>query len=60
MAALGVRKLGGFNRKVIDAIKMKNPIRDPLFEPDPLSEEEQTPPVLEHTSAARSPLHSCR
>ncbi len=47
MAAVGVRNLGGFNRKVIDAIKKRNPIPDPLFEADPFSEEEQTPPVLE-------------
>lgn len=33
MAALGVRNIGGFNRKVQDAIKDGNPIRDPLFKP---------------------------
>ena len=33
MAALGVRNIGGFNRKVDDAIKSKRPIVDPLFEP---------------------------
>ena len=47
MAAVGVRNLSGFNRKVIDAIKKRNPIPDPLFEADPLSEEEQVPPILE-------------
>ena len=31
MAALGVRNIGGFNRKVEDAIKAKQPIPDPLF-----------------------------
>jgi S-DNA-T family DNA segregation ATPase FtsK/SpoIIIE len=31
MAALGVRNIGGFNRKVEDAIKAKKPIPDPLF-----------------------------
>ncbi len=31
MAALGVRNIGGFNRKIEDAIKAKQPIPDPLF-----------------------------
>jgi S-DNA-T family DNA segregation ATPase FtsK/SpoIIIE len=31
MAALGVRNLAGFNRKVKDAIDAKQPIRDPLL-----------------------------
>ena len=34
MAALGVRNISGFNRKIQDAIKDGNPIRDPLFKPD--------------------------
>ncbi len=34
MAALGVRNISGFNRKIHDAIKDGNPIRDPLFKPD--------------------------
>ncbi len=34
MAALGVRNISGFNRKIQDAIKEGNPIRDPLFKPD--------------------------
>jgi S-DNA-T family DNA segregation ATPase FtsK/SpoIIIE len=47
MAALGVRNLSGFNKKVKDAIKAGEPIRDPLFQPDPLIEEPQEPPELE-------------
>ncbi|TDG14242.1 DNA translocase FtsK [Seongchinamella unica] len=50
MAALGVRNLGGYNRKVQDAIKAGNPIPDPLWTPDPIfaeTDEEQTPPDLE-------------
>jgi len=36
MAALGVRNLAGFNRKVRDAARNDNPIKDPLFvQPDP-------------------------
>jgi S-DNA-T family DNA segregation ATPase FtsK/SpoIIIE len=31
MAALGVRNIGGFNRKVEDAVKAKQPIPDPIF-----------------------------
>ncbi|MFL6650594.1 MAG: DNA translocase FtsK [Sulfurifustaceae bacterium] len=33
MAALGVRNLAGFNRKVQDAIDAKKPIADPLYRP---------------------------
>lgn len=33
MAALGVRNLSGFNRKVQDAIDRNKPLSDPLFEP---------------------------
>jgi len=34
MAAMGVRNLAGFNKKVKDAIKAGEPIQDPLFKPD--------------------------
>ena len=50
MAALGVRNLSGYNRKVIDAEKAGTPIADPLWTPDPIfaeTDEEQTPPCLE-------------
>ena len=48
MAAMGVRNVGGFNRKVKDAIKAGEPISDPLWRPDPLSEDEnQVAPTLE-------------
>jgi S-DNA-T family DNA segregation ATPase FtsK/SpoIIIE len=33
MAALGVRNLGGYNRKVADAIEAGSPIPDPLYVP---------------------------
>ena len=33
MAAMGVRNLGGYNRKVTEAIEAGNPIPDPLFVP---------------------------
>ncbi len=35
MAALGVRNLAGFNRKVKDALELGQPILDPLFVADP-------------------------
>lgn len=34
MAALGVRNLSGYNRKVLDAAASGNPILDPLWTPD--------------------------
>ena len=39
MAALGVRNMSGFNRKVKDGIKAGEPILDPLWVSDPLLEE---------------------
>ena len=50
MAALGVRNLAGYNRKVQDSIKSGSPIPDPLWTPDPMfaeTDEEQTAPDLE-------------
>jgi S-DNA-T family DNA segregation ATPase FtsK/SpoIIIE len=52
MAAMGVRNLAGFNRKVLDAIEAGEPIADPFWTPDPMvfiTEDEQlaTPPTLE-------------
>ncbi|MFP6808648.1 MAG: DNA translocase FtsK 4TM domain-containing protein [Pseudomonadales bacterium] len=40
MAAMGVRNVGGFNRKVKEAEKAGEPIKDPLWLPDPLLDEE--------------------
>lgn len=50
MAALGVRNLAGYNRKVEDAIKAGEPIKDPLFKPEDHFEPgsaEATPPDLD-------------
>lgn len=47
MAALGVRNLAGYNRKIEDAIKSGNPITDPLwtFNPDEMGwDPTQEPP----------------
>ncbi len=46
MAALGVRNIAGFNRKVLDADKAGTPMVDPLFEPNPLAEGPQSAPPL--------------
>ena len=47
MAALGVRNIAGYNRKIEDAIKAENPIIDPLWTFDPTAmgwDAEQEPP----------------
>jgi S-DNA-T family DNA segregation ATPase FtsK/SpoIIIE len=43
MAALGVRNIGGFNRKVKDAIADGKPIPDPLYKPPELNEDDDIP-----------------
>lgn len=50
MAALGVRNIGGFNKKLIEARESGEPILDPLFKPDPaqvFSEDEPLPQAPE-------------
>jgi len=47
MAALGVRNIGGYNKKVQEAIDKGEPIPDPLFNPDEVLEENPEPPMLE-------------
>ena len=48
MASLGVRNVGGFNRKVKDGQKAEEPLLDPIWVPDPmLQEEDQSAPELE-------------
>ena len=41
MAALGVRNIGGYNRKVKEAIDRDEPIKDPTFTPPPLIDEDK-------------------
>ncbi len=41
MSALGVRNIGGYNRKVREAIAAGDPIRDPTFRPPELFDEEK-------------------
>ncbi|MEP5764716.1 MAG: DNA translocase FtsK 4TM domain-containing protein [Halieaceae bacterium] len=50
MAALGVRNLAGFNRKVEEADRAGEPLEDPMWTPEPLLDvaiEDQVPPSLE-------------
>ena len=47
MAALGVRNIGGFNRKVQDAEAKGQPIPDPTFTPPEVFESEE-PPAAPH------------
>jgi S-DNA-T family DNA segregation ATPase FtsK/SpoIIIE len=42
MASLGVRNIGGYNRKVKDAIEAGNPLPDPTFTPAPFDEEDRS------------------
>ncbi len=43
MAAVGVRNLTGFNRKVREAAERGKPLLDPLFKPPPEAEDEPPP-----------------
>ena len=47
MAAMGVRNLAGFNRKVEDAEKAGAPVKDPVWKPTDGDELGQEPPFLE-------------
>ena len=54
MASLGVRNLAGYNRKVMDAEKAGEPLADPMWTPDQLSEvaiEDQVAPNLDELPA---------
>lgn len=45
MAHLGVRNIGGYNRKIREANERGQPILDPFYQP--VSEEDETPPLEE-------------
>jgi S-DNA-T family DNA segregation ATPase FtsK/SpoIIIE len=47
MASLGVRNIGGYNRKVKDAIEAGTPIPDPMFMPPPFEDDEK--PIVRPT-----------
>jgi S-DNA-T family DNA segregation ATPase FtsK/SpoIIIE len=52
MASLGVRNIGGYNRKVKDAIDKGDPIKDPTFRPPELFDEEKP---IEHPTLTPLP-----
>ena len=47
MSALGVRNIGGYNRKVREAIEAGDPIKDPIFRPPDLFDEDK--PIVHPT-----------
>jgi S-DNA-T family DNA segregation ATPase FtsK/SpoIIIE len=47
MTALGVRNIGGLNRKVEDAAAKKQPLKDPLYAPPAAAGDEPAPPPAE-------------
>ena len=53
MASLGVRNIGGYNRKVKEAIEAGKPIPDPTFEPPPFEDEER---IVEHPTLTPLPF----
>ena len=53
MAALGVRNIGGYNRKVNEAIAAGEPIKDPTFTPPPFEDEDKP---IEHPTLTPLPF----
>jgi S-DNA-T family DNA segregation ATPase FtsK/SpoIIIE len=53
MSALGVRNIGGYNRKVRDAIAAGEPLKDPLFKPPDLFDEDKP---IEHPTLTPLPF----
>jgi S-DNA-T family DNA segregation ATPase FtsK/SpoIIIE len=53
MAALGVRNIGGYNRKVKDAIEAGRPIPDPIWKPPELEDPEK---LVEHPTLVPLPF----
>ena len=53
MSALGVRNIGGYNRKVKEAIAAGEPIKDPTFVPPPFEDEEKP---VEHPTLTPLPF----
>lgn len=53
MSELGVRNIGGYNRKVKDAINAGEPIKDPTFAPPPFEDEEKP---VEHPTLTPLPF----
>ncbi len=53
MSALGVRNIGGYNRKVNDAIEAGEPIKDPIFKPPDLFDPDKP---IEHPTLTPLPF----
>ena len=53
MSALGVRNIGGYNRKVREAINAGDPIKDPSFRPPELFDEDKP---IEHPTLTSLPF----
>ncbi|MGI9234330.1 MAG: DNA translocase FtsK [Woeseiaceae bacterium] len=53
MSALGVRNIGGYNRKVKDAIEAGEPIKDPIFRPPEIFDEDKP---IEHPTLMPLPF----
>lgn len=53
MASLGVRNIGGYNRKVLDAIESGRPLLDPTFTPPPFEDEDRP---IEHPALTPLPF----
>ena len=53
MSALGVRNIGGYNRKVRDALDAGEPIKDPIFKPPELFDEDKP---IEHPTLLPLPF----
>jgi S-DNA-T family DNA segregation ATPase FtsK/SpoIIIE len=47
MTALGVRNIGGLNRKIDEAAEKKQPLKDPLYAPPAVSGDDLAPPAGE-------------
>ncbi len=52
MSALGVRNIGGYNRKVKDAIEKGDPIKDPTYTPPPFIDDDKP---VEHPTLSPLP-----
>ena len=55
MAALGVRNIGGFNKKIDEGAKTGKPVRDPFFEPSPVALMDENADVPEAPALEKMP-----
>ena len=55
MASLGVRNIGGYNRKVKDAIEAGKPLPDPMYTPPPFADEDEDQEPVERPTLTPLP-----